>query len=213
MTHPPIVDRRRLLAAGAATGFLASCSGGLLGPSQPPLQIYVLRPQFQRMAGSASPPVLWQLAVALPDAPQSLQTQRIALVRGGTLDYFADAQWTDATPRLLQSLLVQAFETSARITGVAPESEGLHADYIVETEIRNFEAQYADDGPPNVVVSINARLLAADGHVLGTLLVSHEAQAVQNALPAIIEAFAKATGDCFNAIAPWALQTPPPRRK
>jgi cholesterol transport system auxiliary component len=201
--------RRRLLVVSVAALILSACGGGLLGPSQEPPKIYVLQPQLRAL--DDAPARTWQLAIAQPDAAQTFQTARIALQRGQTMDYYADVEWTDSTPHLLQSLLVQAFETSGRIRGVAPESAGVHADYVLETEIRSFEARYqGDNGPPTAVVSVVARLVSAGrGEVVGTFQVSHEAQAAQNSVPAAVEAFDQATSQTLEDIAGWTLKTAP----
>ena len=136
---------------------LSGC-GSLIGPSDPPLQIYRLAPEFPAAAGGA--PVTWQLSVGRPTTAQTLDSERVALVRGATMDYYADAQSDDTVPRLVQSLLVEAFERSGRIAAVAPESEGLRTDFMLVTELRDFEAQYGDaNGAPIVTVDIAAKLL------------------------------------------------------
>ena len=204
------LSRRGILAAGTASIFLAGCGGSsLIGPSQEPLQIYVLKPQLQKLEGV--PAATWQLTVSPPDAAQSLQTTRIALQRGQTMDFYANAQWTDSVPQLLQSLLVEAFEASGSIKGVAPESAGVRGDLVLETEIRSFQANYEDQaGAPEVVVTIVARLLTAGSReVVGTLVSSHEAQAAQNTLPSVIQAYDEATGQTLEEIVGWALKAAP----
>jgi cholesterol transport system auxiliary component len=200
---------RRVFAVSAVAFMLAGCGGSLLGPSEAPPQIYVLQPQFRAL--DDAPLVDWQLSVAEPEVAQTLQTGRIALRRGQTMDYYADAQWTDSTPHLLRSLLVQAFETSGRIRGVAPESAGVHADFVLETEARSFEARYQGDGGiPAVVVTIAARLVSAGhGEVVATFVASHEEQATQNNVPAVVQAFDAATSQSVEDIVSWTLKISP----
>ncbi|MGD0190576.1 MAG: ABC-type transport auxiliary lipoprotein family protein [Rhizomicrobium sp.] len=201
-----MITRRVLCVAGTSSLLLAGCGGGLISPSQAPLQIYVLNPAVRRLDG---PQISWQLAVGRPEVTESLQSERIALLRGNTLDYFANAEWSDPTARLLQTLLVEAFETSGRISGVAAESAGVRADYSLETEVRNFEAHYVDEnGAPDVVVAIVAKLLDQKGNVLGTLESRHDARATQNTVSTVVTAFERATGDAVEEIAAWALELP-----
>src|SRR5689334_22189014 len=102
---------RRLLLQGAGAIGLAGCSN-LIGPPPSP-QIYVLRPVFRPMTLAAN--ASWQLVIAVPTAPESLDTERIALERPpDALDYYANSQWADRVPLVLQSLLVEAFEESGR---------------------------------------------------------------------------------------------------
>jgi cholesterol transport system auxiliary component len=197
---------RRGLLAGVASLSLASCSGNLIGPPSPAPQIYVLNPRFGPVTGA--PNVPWQLVVGVPNAPASLDTQRIALERApNTMDYYANSEWTDRVPVLLQSLLVQAFESSGRIAAVGRETAGIRADYVLETEVRDFEAFYAvPDTPPAVRVAVMAKLLGAVSHdVAGAMEFRNESQASANNMTSITAAFNQATGATVQAVVAWAL--------
>jgi cholesterol transport system auxiliary component len=221
---PLTLSRRSLLAVGGSTLVLAGC-GGIVGPSDPPPQIYVIQPQLQAL--SSMPKVPWQLVVGQPSASESLDTLRIALIRGQALDYYANAQWTDSVPLLFQTLLVQSFENSGKVVAVASATEGVRADYVLGTEIRNFEAHYAsDNGAPTIVVDVVARLLTVDQRdVTATLFSRHEAPAARNDLPSVVSAFDQAVGATLGEIAAWTLrqnaapptpasaEEPPPTKK
>src|SRR5262249_19329891 len=135
--------------------FLVAGCQVLKGPTIP--QLYVLRPQVPPSMGA---PVNWRLSVAAPDAVASLDSPRIALTRSATtMDYFANAAWTDRVPLLLQRQLIQAFDSSGRIVSVDRDTSGLEADYLLQTEIKEFQARYdSADGPPQIVISIQAKL-------------------------------------------------------
>lgn len=197
--------RRALLAAVPLLLGLAGC-GSLIGPSNPPPQIYVLNPTF---APVDAPTVSWQLSVARPDAADVYDTQRIAILRDGVMDYYADAQWTDETEPLLQRMLVTGFEKSGHIPAVASERDGMHTDDILQIEVRNFVARYDnDDGAPTADVELVAKLLTADRHmVIGTLDSHHEALASANSIPAAVAAFNVATGQAVDEIVGWTLRT------
>jgi len=195
--------------AGVLALLLSGC-GSLLEPSNPPMQIYVLRPRLEAL--SDAPAASWQLAVARPEMAQMLDTDRVALVRGATMDYFADAQWTDTSSRLLQTGLISAFEKSGRILGVGRDTGEVRADYVLQTGVRDFEAQYqSDTGAPTVVVVISARLTSARAReVVATFEASRSAAAAQNNVPAVVEAFDEATSAALEDIVRWALRVPPP---
>lgn len=195
----------RALLIGATLA-LAGCS---IGPSSPPAQIYVLDPPFAAMTDV--PMSGAQLAVAAPDLANVLDTQRIALSRGQNMDYYADAQWTDNTARLLQSLLVEAFEKSGKIGSVGRDSNGLHADYILQTEVRDFAARYdSPNGPPTIVVDIMVKLVSADRRtVAASFDVNKTAATTQNSVPAVVQAFNQATGAALEEIVGRALRATP----
>jgi cholesterol transport system auxiliary component len=202
-------SRRRLLLVGAATMALGGC-GSLIGPSGPPPQIYRLDPVFPPPAGGRA--VSWQLAVGRPDATQTIDTERIALLRGSVMDYYADAQWNDAVPRLVQELLVEAFEKSGRVPAVARESASLRADYVLTSEIRDFQAQYdSESGPPLVVADVIVKLLTPSGRVVNSLDTKQTARAGANSVPSVVAAFDQALAGALAEIVAWALQAAPPR--
>jgi cholesterol transport system auxiliary component len=200
--------RRALLLSAAALGaFALSGCGSLLSPSNPPAQIYVLDPSF---AATAGPRVDWALTVTQTDVPNVYDTERVAIMRNQTMDYFANTQWTDSTPRLLQSLMVEAFEKSGRITAVARDSGGVRADYMLTTEIRHFEAVYDNgDGAPEINVDIVAKLLSLPRHdVVAMRDVPQKIRASANSVPAVVQAFNQATGAAVTDIVTWSLNAP-----
>jgi cholesterol transport system auxiliary component len=231
-TIPGQITRRSLLLGTAAFG-LTACSlpnlKDIVGPPAP-LQLYVLRPTLPAPpAGGAA--VRWQLTIPVPDAPASLDSVRIALSPTATkLDYFADASWTDRAPLLMQGYLVEAF--GARRVPVARDTAGLLADYVLYTELRDFQAEYngtippapppdkdkKDEPapppagpPPTVAVQMVAKLMAVPTRrVIGTFEASAKAMAQANAVESIVMAFNQASGDALNQVVDWTLRTAPP---
>jgi cholesterol transport system auxiliary component len=208
MKQSLLLSRRALIPVSMLLLSLAGC-GSLIGPSTPPAQIYRLSPAFPASAEGTA--VTWQLSIARPTTTQTLDSERIALSRGATMDYYADAQWNDTAPRLLQSLLVEAFEHTGRIAAVASESTGLRTDYLLVTEIRDFEAQYdSANAAPQVVVDIAAKLLDTRGKVIAARDTHRTARASQNSVASVVDAFDQASAAALNEIATWTLQSPSP---
>ena len=138
-----------------------------------------------------------QLLVATPTALSAFDTARIALSRSAiTLEYFADAEWADRAPFVVQAALIDAFEKSRAFSGISSESSGLQADFVLATEIRDFAAIYdSPNGPPRVRVQLNAELIRMPGRkILAETVVTGEATAGGNDIPAIVQAFAAALG-------------------
>ena len=138
MSFPDSARLSRRLVPSAFIFALAGCSG-LFGGE--PIHLYRLTPK------STYPPNLphrsVQLLVDVPLAPAGLDNSRIALSRSPvSIDYFADSEWTDRAPLLVQTALLQSFENSKTITAIDRESVGLRADFVLRTEIRHFEAVY-----------------------------------------------------------------------
>ncbi len=198
-------SRRALLMAAPATLVLAGC-GGLIGPSSAPPQIYMLEPHFGPVD---APNVNWQLSVTRPDAADVYDTERLVIERGQIMDYYADAQWADQTETLLQRLIVEAFEKSGRIAAVARDREGLHADVLLQVEVRNFLARYdSDSGAPTILVELVAKLVTPQARmVIATLDARHEEAATANSIAAAVVAFNSAIGAALEEIVAWTLRT------
>jgi|HubBroStandDraft_2_1064218.scaffolds.fasta_scaffold06158_3 cholesterol transport system auxiliary component len=209
MSNTLILHRRHLLAGAGALLFTTGCSG-ILGPPTAP-QLYVLKPQMGAL--DDAPQVKWALEVGGPAAPDSLDSERIALSNSPTtVDYYANAAWIGRVPVMLQSLLVQAFEASGKIASVAADTSALHSDYMLGTDIRDFEAQYATkDAAPKVVVSVEAKLFRTHARdIVASLSATQEAQAGTNSVDSVVMAFNEATGALLKQIVEWALHAPTP---
>jgi cholesterol transport system auxiliary component len=203
-----IQPTRRLLLLGGAAITLSACSG-IIGPVGDDI-VYVLKPALQKSNG---PSVKWGLVVTPPDAVQTLDTNRISISRTPTtMDYYASAVWPDRLSNVVQDLVVQAFETSGRIAAVDSDSQGAHADYQLDIQIRNFEARYdTPDGPPVAVVKLHAKLVTNLKQViLGDFETSHEAPASQNTIDAAVQAFDTAFSAALVDLVDWTLQKGPP---
>ena len=207
-TTPSLLISRRLLLTGVSGLALAGC-GGLIGPPEAP-RLYILNPVPQPVPGAT---VDWALSIGLPDASAGLDSQRIAILHPpASMDYYADAEWPDRLPALVQSTLLQAFETSGRIEAVAPDNDGARADYILSTDLRDFEARYDQpDGVPVAVVRIGAKLVrAVKRDIAARFEASEEAPASQNSVDAAVAALDEALARALAKIVAWALEAPKP---
>lgn len=199
---------RRAVLLGTTALLLAGCSD-LIGPSSAPIQLYMLKPLGG--ASTAGPKVTFSLAVTTITGSEHLDSSRIALIKNDSaIDFYADSAWTDHLPVLVQNALVEAFEDSGRIAAVASDSEGFHADYLLQAELRDFEAHYdAPDGIPTVKVRIQAKLAPTKGReIMANLNAVHQITASANSVPAVVRAFDEALGEVFSEIVNWALAAP-----
>lgn len=151
------------------------------------------------------------LAIERPQAPAGIDVSRIPLARSPlTLDYYADAEWTDRVPDLIQDLLLDAFENSGALSVVDLGLAGLHADFILRSEIRHFEAVYSGENtPPQAWVEIIVRLVAVRGRALaGENRFERRAAASANDVPAVVAAFDAATSAVLRDIVIWTVGNP-----
>ena len=206
MTFPTAARLSRRLVPSAFIFVLASCSGLFGGETT---HLYRLTPK------STYPPNLphrsVQLLVDVPLAPAGLDNPRIALSRSPvSIDYFADSEWTDRVPLLVQTALLQSFENSKTVTAIDRESVGLRADFVLRTEIRHFEAVYgSSDGPPEVWASIIVKLVNPSSRdVVAQTSFERRRRASANDVPSIVSAFDEAIGGVMQDIVVWTVTNP-----
>jgi cholesterol transport system auxiliary component len=208
MTSAP-VDRRALLrlAALALVPAASSCTGLIPGGGAPP-QLYVLT--RKSTFPPDLPPVSRQLLVDTPIAPAEIDTTRVALSRSPTtIDYFANAAWSDRAPAMVQSLLIESFEQTGKIPSVARDTAALRADYILLPELRRFEARYQNgEAPPTVLVRLLVRLIKMpERTIIGEDIAEGRETATANAMDAIVEAYNEALGSVMKRLVTWTLGT------
>lgn len=205
MTIRKGLGRRAVLAGGGA---LLTTACTVINPTAP--QLYTLTPAtaFGPAGGAAD----WQLLVEAPMAAAGIDTPRIALARSPTvLDYFADVSWTDRAPKMIQGLLVESFENSRRIVSVGRDTVGLRSDFVLKTELRDFQAEYTDAAarqPDRVRVRLSAKLVTMPQRTIEAGEVFETVVAVDGrAFPTIIAAFDSALGAVMARVVDWTLQT------
>ncbi len=105
--------------------------------------------------------------------------------------------------------MVDALQNSGRIVAVGRGSSDLNPDYLLETELRDFEARYTGAGeqPPTIVVRVVAQLIkASDRKVIASVLATAQVPAAHNDLGSIVDAFDTAVGDVLTQIVNTTLQ-------
>jgi len=189
-----------------ALGGLAACS--TLNPTAP--NLYTLTPRATTDA--AVPKVDWQLLVESPVAAAGIDSPRIALARTPTsLDYFADVSWADRAPSMVQGLIVQSFEDSGRIVSVGRDTVGLRSDFVLKSELRDFQAEYASPtaaAPDRVHVRLSAKLVAMPRRTIEAGETFEATVPVRGrAFTDVIAAFDEALGRVTGALVGWALRS------
>ena len=210
MNQNLLMLNRRGLLLGSGAVVLTGCSD-LIGPTSTPQQLYVLKPTGG--ASTAGPKVPWSLTISTTTTSDHLESSRIALTQpDNSVDYYAGSAWTDHLPRLVQDALVEGFENSGRIEAVSSDSDGFHADYILQAQIRDFEAHYSvADGIPTVWIRLEAKLAPSKGReIVGSLNSVHQVTATANSVAAAVQAFNDAMGAVLSDIVNWTLSQPAP---
>ena len=187
---------------------LPGCSGLVNLPgSGPAPDLYDLTPKSS--FAPESPAVNVQLVIEVPTAPRGLDTDRIALRPAPTqLQYFAGSRWSDRAPKMVQTLLVESFENSGKIVAVGPQAVGLRSDYVLKTDLREFQAEYfKPDTPPEIRVRLNLKLIKMpDARIVASQNFERVIAAPGNNTIDIVNSFDEALGKVLRRSVEWSLQ-------
>ena len=193
---------RSLVVASFAV-LLAACFSFSTRPGE--LALYGITLDARAAAG---PPVTWQLAIEEPVAIDPMAGSRIVLVpEDRVYGVFKGARWTDSGPRLIQTLLVRAFEDTGRITGVGRTRASIRPDFALLSELRAFQAEYPRGGAGEVSVVLSARMVrhttnqAVSARVF-TARVPIEGKGVASA----VASFAKALDALIPQVVDWTFE-------
>ncbi len=153
-----------------------------------------------------------RLLVDIPTAPQSLDTDRIALIRDRTrFDYYADLGVDrPGSHAPASTLLVEAFENEGSIPAVGRGAETLTPDYLLKTEIREFEARYDQEqsAAKDAVVALDlqpgekCRIV----QMIGRTLITESTPAARNSVDSVVEAFDAAVGKILVRSTVWTMR-------
>lgn len=185
---------------------VSGCAG-LVGPRGEPPQLYRLTPKSNFRKDL--PQVSWALLIDRPTSGAGIDVPRIALMRSPvTLEYYAKAAWTDRATRMVQGLISESFENTNAIGAVGPEALGLRADFLLKTELREFQIEYFDGGKPIAHVRINTKLVRAlDRRILEGRIFGAKVPASEDKIGAIIEAYDEALNQVLKELVIWTLET------
>ena len=147
------------IAMGVSLCWLLTGCAGLINTGPAP-DLYHLSPKSTFSEGL--PDVAWQLVIEEPIAAGGLDTDAIAIYPSPTeVKYYAGARWTERAPKMIQTLLVESFENSNKVTAVGRQAIGLYSDYNLKTELREFQTEHfgGPDGATRVRVRLNAKII------------------------------------------------------
>src|SRR5260370_7838502 len=112
---------------------------------------------------------------------------------------------------MVQTRIVDSFENSHKIVAVARESIGLRANYVLQTDLRNFEAMYFYGGTPIVKVRIVAKLVRfPDRQIIGVGTFERCVRPPADKLPKVGDSFHQPPPNLINPLLPPPFPTPPP---
>src|SRR5262249_16526345 len=117
---------------------------------------------------------------------------------------------TDRAPLMVQTRIIDSFENSHKIIAVARESIGLRANYVLQSDLRNFESMYIYGKPPIAHVRLVAKLVRMpDRHIRGVGTFGRCVKARAGKGPQVVSAFDQALGGVMKRLVAWTLKAAP----
>lgn len=185
---------------------LGGCASMIPGADRDPPQLYELRPTGSFAANL--PRIRAQLLVETPTATASLRSSRIAIKTQPTkLDYLADSEWTDLATNLMQTLLVESFDNSGRIAGVARQGGGLRTDFLLKSDLREFHAEMYKGSPARTRIRLHVRLVRwNDRDIVASRTFETAELLAGESGEAIVASFDAAVGGVLKQVVEWSLR-------
>jgi cholesterol transport system auxiliary component len=198
-------SRRRNLAkliVGSLALVVSACG---LGSGPPPRQ-FTLTPVTNFPPGL--PPVKWSLVVDEPTAARQIDTSRIALMNGPfRVEYYADVEWTDTAPAMVQLLLLQSFQNTGRLPVVAPTRQTFATAFLLLSNLRKFQVENDASGTPQATVVLEATLLKMPRRTpVSTVRFEKAIPVDSKSTETLTAAFDASLGDVMLRVVDWTLQ-------
>ena len=155
---------RAAALAGFAAASLSMAGCAILGANAE-YAVYAPQPRFTPPVEKGA--VDWQLQVQQPHSGETITAPNLLVMpTPAVYEVFPAARWRDPPPLLVGTLLLQAFEQSGRIVGVDRAASGVNTDYVLSSDLRNFQIEIVG-GVPIAKVTLHARLLGfADNRIV-----------------------------------------------
>jgi cholesterol transport system auxiliary component len=154
------------------------------------------------------PPVKWSLVVDEPTAARQLDTSRIALMSGPfRVEYYADVEWTDSAPTMLQALLIQSFQNTRQLSIVSPTRQTFPTDYLLLSSLRKFQVEPDAAGMPQAAVELELTLLGMPRRTpVATARFAKATPVGSPSTEAVTTAFDTSLGEVMRRVVDWTLQ-------
>ena len=158
---------------------------------------------------SSHAPRAWQLVVAEPKAIGPLNANRMVVyAQPGVVQFYKNARWRDSAPILILEMLLQAFQDSANLAGIGTPTSRLRADFVLQLDLQEFQAEYRSAQAPTVVIRLSAQFVDnSTNRALATHTFTVEQPCTGTDLPSVFAGFQEALNRTLPLVVAWAAET------
>ena len=162
----------------------------------------------QHAASPARAARAWALSIAEPHAISPLDGTHIAVMpAAGEVQTYKGARWRDASPVLIQQLLLQAFRDSAGLAGVGMPTSALRADFMLLSDLPDFQAEYRHAKAPTIVIRLNAQVVDnSTGRAVASRTFAVEEPGAGEGMPEVFAAFQAALNKLLAQVVDWTVE-------
>lgn len=196
-----------LICAAALSG----CAGiGSLNRAAVPTDLYTLTPKSTFSAGL--PRLSQQIVVEEPTATAAVDTNQVAVQPNPLqVEYLPTMRWVDRAPVIVQALLIESFENSGKVAAVGRSTVSLRPDYLIVTDLREFQARLPQDGAESEALEIHVRLNlkivdAYSDHIVKSNSFEELALSASDEMQDIAQAFDLALGRAMRKSVEWSIR-------
>jgi cholesterol transport system auxiliary component len=199
-----------LLSAAAVSG----CTG-LFHSNARPEQVYYLRAPAPSAAGDSSKGAIAPLVppasvrVTHPLAAPGLDNPHITLVQSDhRMNFYAGSRWPTAASDVMEALILQTLRASGVWASVEDTASPFPSDYVLQSTLRRFEADYTGGGTaPVVYVVLDCIVGRGEGReVIASFSASGSVTAAANRQSEVVAAFEQAADAALASLAQQAAQ-------
>ncbi|MGB5560547.1 MAG: ABC-type transport auxiliary lipoprotein family protein [Paracoccaceae bacterium] len=195
----------RSVALGFGLAATAGCSAlSSIESASKPLDTYELS---SLPAGSvAAARSRRTLEVALPTATGALTSDRIVIKPTPLkIEALPDARWVNEATEHVQLLLVRSLAGSGRFALVSGAGSGPQPDYVLLTDLQDFQAEVAPDEAVVVIRTTMTLLSNTDGRVISSRSFTNTTTVPDTATESIVAAFDQAMTQQLGDVVGWLV--------
>lgn len=201
--------RNTMLVLGICS-ITSGCAGlSTLSSAAEPTDLYVLTPKST--FSTSLPRLRQQIVVSEPTATAAISSDRIAVQPTPLqVEFLPGVRWVDTAPAIIQTLLIESYENTNKVEAVGRSAVSLRADYVIVTDLREFQALLPPDAaaqdPLSVNVRLNMKIVDAEAdRIIASKSFNEVTQAPSDGADDIASAFDVALGRVLRKSVEWSI--------